>query len=118
MKKKENFLDYIPRPNKLYETGANASGHIEIRLEHKGIADRIAQKVFHKPKVSRIELDDFGSFVWREMNGEKSIYEIGQAVHRRFGAKAEPLYERLSKFMKILHDNHFIVYVNKLQEKR
>ena len=52
------------------------------------------------------------------MDGEKSIFQIGQAVREEYGEKAEPLYERLSRFMKILHEQHYIVYENKLSKDR
>lgn len=117
-KEKENYLDYIPRPNRLYETSVNEAGHVEILTEHKGIYNVIAQKIFKKPRFSHIELDDFGSFVWQQMDGEKTIFQIGSEVKIQFGEKAEPLYERLSKFMHILHDQHYIVYENKLTDKQ
>lgn len=113
-KSKENYLDYVPRPNRLFETSVNEAGHVEILTEHRGFYNKIAQVVFKKPRFSHIELDDFGTFIWQTMDGKKSIYEIGADVKNQFGEKAEPLYERLSKFMKILHDHHYIVYENKL----
>ena len=116
-RKKENFLDYIPRANRLYPFSQNKAGHVEIEVEHRGFFNRLAQKVFRKPKVSRIELDDFGSFVWLQIDGKKTVYEIAQAVKEKFGAKAEPLYARLSRFIKILHDEHYIVYENKIEKK-
>lgn len=116
-KKEENFLDYIPRHNVLYPY-EEKGGHVEVLVENKGFFNKIAQTLFKKPRHSRIELDEFGSFVWKQMDGEKSVYEIGKAVSARFGKKAEPLYERLSRFVKVLHDNHFVVYVNKLDDKK
>ncbi|WP_329886945.1 PqqD family protein [Pseudoramibacter faecis] len=112
---KENYLDYVPRPNQLFPAAVNAGGHIEIAVQNKGFFNKIAQVVFKRPKVSHIELDDFGSFVWRAMDGERSIFEIGQMVKERFGEAAEPLYERLCRYIKTLHDNHYVVYVNKLK---
>ena len=73
----------------------------------------MAQILLGKPKVSRIELDDLGSFIWQEMDGVRTVYEIGSAVKGRFGKKAEPLYERLCEYIRILHNNRFIVYENK-----
>ena len=49
------------------------------------------------------------------MDGERSVYAIGQLVHSAFGEAAEPLYERLCRYIKTLHDNHYVVYVNKLK---
>ncbi len=99
----------------MFPAAVNAGGHIEIAVQNKGFFNKIAQVVFKRPKVSHIELDDFGSFVWRAMDGERSIFEIGQMVKERFGEAAEPLYERLCRYIKTLHDNHYVVYVNKLK---
>jgi hypothetical protein len=115
-RQKENYLDYIPRPNRLFETRQNEKGHVEIIKEHRGFYNRLAQKLFHKPKVSSIEMDDFGSFIWRCMDGKRSIFEIGQEVKKEFGEKAEPLYERLSQFVKVLYSERFIVYENKTKK--
>jgi hypothetical protein len=46
-----------------------------------------------------------------------TVYEIGQRVKEQFGDKAEPLYERLSTYIKILHENKFVVYMNKIKKK-
>lgn len=116
-KQKDNYLDYIPRPNALFETNRNTVGHIEVKVHNKGIINKIAQILFKKPKFSYIELDDFGTFVWECMDGQRSIYEIGVRVKERFGEKAEPLYPRLAQYMKTLHNNHFIVYENKIGKK-
>ena len=51
------------------------------------------------------------------MDGQRSIYEIGALVKEKFGEKAEPLYPRLAQYMKTLHNNHFIVYENKIGKK-
>ncbi len=112
VKKKNNYLDYVPRHNVLFPW-SEKDGLVEIVIENKGIFNRIAQTFFKRPRHSKIALDEFGSFVWKQMDGEKDIYQIGQAVKARFGKKAEPLYERLSHFIKTLHDKHFVVYESK-----
>ena len=83
-KKKDNYLDYIPRPNTLFECNKNKDGKIEIKMHNKGVFNKIAQVLFKKPKYSYIELDEFGSFVWEQMDGKKTIYEIGTLVKERF----------------------------------
>ena len=88
-KKKDNYLDYIPRPNTLFECNKNKDGKIEIKMHNKGVFNKIAQMLFKKPKYSYIELDEFGSFVWEQMDGKKTIYEIGTLVKEKFGDKAE-----------------------------
>lgn len=115
--KKENFLDYIPKHNALYDWELNKKKRVEIVVVNRGFFNRAAQLFFHKPKISKIELDELGSFIWQEMDGQKTIYEIGTAVKAKFGRKSEPLYERLCEYMKILHNNRFIVYENKKKKK-
>lgn len=117
-KKKDNYLDYIPRHNKLFPYAQNEKGHVEVQVENRGFANRIAQKFFKKPKVSYIELDDYGTFVWNQMDGVKTIYEIGQCVEQHFGDQAKPVLERLCLFTKTLHEQHYIVYVNKLNKRK
>lgn len=95
--------------NPLYEYTYNSKKHIEIHVHNTGLFPRIAQILCKCPEYSNIELDDFGSFVWKCVDGKHSIYEIGDDVRKQFGEKAEPLYERLCSFFKILHQYSFIV---------
>lgn len=116
-KEKENFLDYIPRHNSLYEYRENKDGMIEIMVENKGFFHRLAQLIAKKPKVSYIELAGMGSFIWKQMDGKKTIYEIGQELKKEYKEEAEPLYERLCQYIRLLHNQHYIVYQNKIKEK-
>lgn len=117
-RKKDNFLDYIPRKNSLYNWSENKEGQVEICVPNRGIFCRIAQIFFQKPKETMLELDKFGSFVWEQIDGKRSIYEIGKAIRRKFGEEAEPFYERLARFIRILHESHFVVYSNKIKDKK
>ena len=115
-KRKDNYLDYVPKHNSLFECRENKKGHVEVKVHNKGIFNRIAQLIARKPRYSYIELDDFGTFVWHSIDGVRSVYDIGQLVKEHFGDKAEPLYERLCYFIKLLHKNQFIVYMNKINK--
>lgn len=114
---KDNYLDYIPKRNSLLVWEENKNSHVELLLHNKGFYNRMAQILFKKPKISHIELDDMGSFIWKNMDGEKTVFELGKCVKERFDKEAEPLYERLSTYLKTLHDHQFIVYVNLMKEK-
>lgn len=109
-KSKENYLEKIPVRQADLEWSADENGIITIDVENKGIANRIAQKLLKKPKVSHIHLDELGSFVWPLIDGEKTIFDIGIPVEERFGEKAHPLYERLAGFFAILENNNFIAW--------
>lgn len=114
-KVEENFLDYVPRHNKLFPYQKKENGRIEVKVKNTGLARKATQLLLRKPKYSYIELDDFGSFVWEQMDGERTILDIGEKVKERFQEEAEPLYPRLTKFIKILHNNKYIVYQNKIK---
>jgi hypothetical protein len=112
-KKADNFLDYIPKHNTLYEYRTNDKGLVEVKVVNKGMFNRIAQIFFKRPKISWIELPGMGSFIWNQIDGKRNVYEIGQLLSAAYGKKAEPLYERLCTFIKSLHNSCFIVYENK-----
>ncbi len=111
LKKSNNYLDNIPKTNKKWEI--TKEGIVEITVENRGFFHKIAQKFFKKPRYSFIKLDEFGSCVWRQIDGEKTIYEIGQILKTKHEKAAEQLYERLSKFIGILEHNNYIIFVKK-----
>lgn len=113
MKKKkivipENYLDRIPvrMPSIAWKT--DDSSIVTLEIENTGWANRIAQFLFFRPKVSYIHLDQYGSFVWQLIDGETPITELGKAVDEAFGEEAHPLYERLAQYFRILDSYHFI----------
>lgn len=108
-KKNENFLDYTPSIVEGLDWNDNGES-IVVQLKHTGFYNRIAQKFLGMPQASSISLDEYGSFVWRQLDGEKNVYQIGELVKRQYGSKAEPLYERLSQFIQTLYDTKFITY--------
>lgn len=107
-RKHQNYLEYVPSRAAKYAWSRDEAGAVTIHMEHDGFCDRIAQKFFHRPRVSHIALDQMGSFVWAEIDGQQTVGEIADKVKEHFAEKADPLYERLICYMKILHNNGFI----------
>jgi len=111
-KKKEiiskNYLEKIPvRPTNI-SWNTDEKGIVTLDIENTGVMNRIAQKLFRKPRISHIHLDEMGSFIWPLLDGEKNIITLGESVKEQFGEKANPLYERLAKYFQILDSYHFI----------
>lgn len=104
-------MDFIPVCNPIYTWDADKNGMVTVHVVNKGFYNRLAQKLFKKPRNSHIKLDKYGSFVWQQMDGKKSIYDISKILKDRFGKEAEPIFERLVKFFRILYQNKFIGYV-------
>ena len=105
--KKENLLEKIP-VRMVEDWTLEENGKITLNIHNKGVFNKIAQKLFKKPKISYIHLDEMGSFVWPIIDGKTNIIDLGKAVEEHFGEKANPLYERLSKYLKILERYGFI----------
>ncbi len=109
----ENFLEQVP----IHKEGMNWSFDekklVVLEVENKGIANRIAQLIIRKPKISYIHLDENGSFIWPLIDGKRNLVEIGKEVEAHFGEESHPLYERLAKFFQILEAYAFITWVRK-----
>ena len=106
-KQKPNYLEMIPVRNPEINWTTDEAGIITLEIENKGVANRIAQKLLKKPKITYIHLDENGSFVWPLIDGKRTVMDIAQLVDAHFGEKAKPLYERLVKFFQILESYNF-----------
>ena len=101
MKNNNNYLDFVYAIKEDLSWSTN-------EMDNKGFTNRIDQRFFKKPAVSHITLEGLGSFIFSSIDGKRSIYDIGLLVHDKFGDEAEPLYERLSTYMKRLDQLNFI----------
>ena len=113
MKKKqsENYLEYVPVRTPETEFTVDETGIVTLTKEWTGFYNRIAQRFFHKPRVSRIALDGYGSFIWKLIDGERDVYAISQKLETAYPGMEKSL-PRLIKFLEILRDHHFIVWKN------
>lgn len=105
----ENYLDKIPKISQTISY-KEENDLVVIMIENKGVFNKIAQKLLKKPKISYVHLDEFGSFVFGQIDGKKTITDIGVLVSEKFGEKANPLYERLAKYFMILESYRFITF--------
>ncbi len=113
MKKKndKNYLEKIPVHPEGIPWKTDENGIVTLEIENKGAMNRIAQKLFKKPKISYIHLDKTGSFVWPLIDGKNDIIELGKLVDEHFGEEAHPLYERLAQFFRVLESYKFINWI-------
>lgn len=117
MKKKTvsgNYLDYVPVYGDTCRYEINDKGNVTILVENKGVFHWVAQKLFRRPRISQIHLDEMGNFIWPLMDGERTIHDIALLVREEFGEKAEPLYDRLVQYMRNLESYGFV----KLDERQ
>ena len=95
---------------------------INYKVDDNGIVtvlekqDHKIQKFFRKlrfkiPLYKEITLDEISSEVFTQIDGIKTVKEIGEYLEVRFGDKVKPLYERLLTFL-----NHIYVNCNYIEK--
>ncbi len=110
--KSNNFLHLIPKKNSKIYWVTTEQGFVQIIIPRNGIFEKILRPFLKIPKVMRIDLDDMGTHIWNAIDDKRNIDEISKMLKEEFGHKAEPLYERLGKFIVILKNNKFITFEN------
>lgn len=107
-KKEDNFLLYVPV--KKHTTFEVRDGKAYLIFYHRKLIERFLRWLVKKPATSYIELDDIGTIVWLSIDGEKSVYDIGQELKNRLGERAEPIYERLTMYVRYLNRKGWISF--------
>ncbi|TCO75211.1 PqqD family protein [Marinisporobacter balticus] len=108
IKKDDNYLELVPFKNKDQNWEFNDQGLVQLIIPRNSLLDKIVRFFFKTPEVMRIDLDGHGSCVWKAIDGKRNVAEISKIVKAEFGENAEPLYERLGKYISILRNNKFI----------
>lgn len=111
-KQEMNYLDLIPEKDKNLEWYVDEKEMVVLKVENKGFYNRIAQRFFHRPKYMNVHLDAQGSYIWPQIDGKKTVEELAKLQKEHFGEEAEPLYERIIKYLQILEGRHFIQFNN------
>ena len=99
-KKETNLLKLIP--TRVSDWKDNDEGLITLILpKFKSRIGRIIASKFKNP-MYEVKLDEIGTFLWRECDGGKNIYDISQDMVKEFGEEIEPVYERIKIFINML----------------
>jgi hypothetical protein len=59
-----------------------------------------------------VNLDKFGSFVWQNIDGNRSFGDIAIKMKEEFGESVEPVDDRLGQFINSLRRYDFITFTN------
>ncbi|MGH4120809.1 PqqD family peptide modification chaperone [Clostridium sp.] len=81
-----------------YEVGIDNIVTMIEKQDHK------IQKFFRKlkfriPEYKKTSLDEYGSCVFLQIDGKKTVKDIGENLEVKYGDKVQPLYERLLLFL-------------------
>ena len=96
------------------------SDRLEYRVKADGIVtilekqDHKIQRFFRKlrfriPEYKKTDLDAYGSYAFLQIDGSRTVKEIGENLEAKFGDQVHPLYERLLLFLNHIDVNcHYI----------
>lgn len=107
-KQKKNYLDLIPERAEGLSWEKGEDNIIVLQTENTGLFNRIAQKLFRRPRFTNVHMDKYGSFLWPLLDGEKTVKELAILQKEAFGEEVEPLYPRIVKYFQIMESYHFI----------
>lgn len=117
IRKNANYLNYIPKRSEFTSYEVNEKGNGVVKIENRGFYNVLARKLFKRPRYTDVELEEFGTFIWKYIDGENTIYDIAMKVKDNFGESAEPLHERICEYFSIMADNNLINLENNLNKK-
>ena len=100
-----NVLEMIPTYNAAF---VEENGRVIVVLPKT--RNRLIARLFPnaEPRRFKLHLDEFGTFVWRRMDGRKPVFDIAQELRRQYGDQIEPVYERLGLFINMLAQRRLI----------
>jgi hypothetical protein len=61
----------------------------------------------------KLELDNIGSFVWQQCDGNLSVQKIIEKTREKFGESSEPAEKRVDLFLTKLAQNEMIKFFQK-----
>ena len=113
---KNNFLEYIPQIK--HQNYVIDKKQVKLLFEHNGPIEAIVQKVFKKPRVTDVALDELGSAAWLYIDGKRNVRDIGQMICQCNQQDKETIYKRLSIFLGHLYRQKWISFSNQGEGKR
>jgi hypothetical protein len=106
--KEDNFMLYIPK--RKHESFEVKKDIVKLIFYHDKLIERFVRWLVKKPLVSDMELDKVGSKVWLLIDGESSVFDIGQRLINEFGKSCEPAYDRLIMYLRYLNKKGWICF--------
>ena len=105
-KQPRNIALFIPKACVGHEVGDDGSVMLLVPRFRAGWMQWL-QKRLKKPHI-KVQLDEIGSAVWRQIDGARTVAKISETLEREFGERIHPTAERLGFFLGTLRRNRFI----------
>lgn len=112
-KEEDNFLLYVP--NKKHNDWEIEKGRVKLIFYHDKTVEKFIRGLARKPRITDVTLDEIGSSIWKFINGENSVYDIGQKLQETYGDACDQIYERLIRYMSYLNKKGWIYFEKSVQ---
>ena len=103
-----NYFESVPVRREDHPWRLKEDGMVEVDMENKGFYHWMAQKFFHKPRVSHIALEKDGSVVWQNLDGKNTVMDIIHIMEQAFPNEKDRMLDRVVTYMATLQRNRFI----------
>ncbi len=106
-----NLLTIVPDRN--VDWKETEDGKIDlIKPKYSNIHIRhLVDRLMKEPHYT-VHLDEVGSFIWHQIDGQRTVEIIGREMQQNFGERIEPVFDRLAQFIHSLHSGKFILLKN------
>ncbi|CEN22167.1 PqqD family peptide modification chaperone [Paraclostridium sordellii] len=114
MKTNEDILNIVFKKNEDIEYEVDEEEIVTILEKQDHKIQRAFRKLkFKIPMYKKVELDKYGSYVFLQIDGVKTVEELGKILDKKYGEESHPLYERLLLFLNHIEVNsNYIKKVN------
>ena len=85
----QNYMDLIFVPKDGIHFSVSKEGIVTVDMENTGFYNRLAQKLFRRPRTSHIALDEYGSGLWLLLDGKRSVYDVILSMQKTFPEEAD-----------------------------
>jgi len=103
-------------PVRLHEHIINDDGQLTLivpKFKNEAFANFCIPK--RKSKNFKINLDEFGSATWLEIDGRQTVTDICNQLVIQFGDKIQPVEDRIPKFLSLLYEQRYITFKELIQ---
>jgi len=115
-KNSDNFLLYVPIIK--HTVWIEKDNEIFLIFHHNKPIERLAAWLVRKPSMTDMKLDKLGSRVWKLIDGKKTVYDISQSLLYKYGEEYEPVYDRLTMYLRHINKRGWIRFEKGSQPSR
>ena len=108
--KDEEVLNIVFKISDKIEYEVDKEGIVTVleKQDHR-IQNFLRKLKFKIPMYKKMILDKYSSYIFSQIDGKKTVKEIGENLELKYGQESHPLYERLLLFLNHIEVNcHYI----------